>query len=113
FCPRSQAMEASTCGNTPEILDIARHSKRNRETDPTEFLCLPDGLTKPSPMCTTREERFLHRLLRAYTATVFLPASECSAGLLRDFRLSAKPSISGSGPKRPQALLHKHSRSAK
>src|SRR4030095_1549257 len=106
-------MAASPYENILEISDRALHSKRNRETDPVEFLCSPDALTKPHPMCTTRAERFLDRLHRACIATVFLPASECFVGLLRDFPLSAKPSISGLDPKRPRALLHMHSRSVK
>src|SRR5215470_10042930 len=99
-------MAAVTYENIPGSSDRALHSMRNREKGPAEFLCSPDALTKPNPMCTTRAERFPDRSHRACTATVFLPASECFVGLLRDFRLSAKPSISGSDPKRPRAPLH-------
>src|SRR5215510_2608213 len=106
-------MAVLTYENIPETSDRASHSTRNRETGPAESLCFPDAPGEPCPMCTTRAECFLHRLHRACTATVFLPASGCFVGLLRDFRLSAKPSISGSDPKRPRVLLHMHSHSVK
>src|SRR5215472_18847930 len=106
-------MAASTCVNTPEISDRARHSMSNRETDPVESLCFPHALTRPHPMCKTLEELFLDGVHRACTATVFLPASKCFGELLRDFRVWAKPSISESDPKHLRALLHMRSRSVK
>src|SRR5258705_11835338 len=112
-CPRSPAGAALTCENTPESSDRASRSTRNRETSPAECLCSPAVQGELHPMCTTRAERLLDRLHRACTATVCLPESECFVGLLRDFRLSAKPSIFGSDPKRPRAPLHMHSRSVK
>src|SRR5215510_12504249 len=99
-------MAGSTYENIPEISDRALRSTRNRETDRVEFLCSPDAPTKPHPMCMTQAERFSDRLLRACTASVFLPASEYFVGELRDFRLSVKPSISGSDPRHHRARLH-------
>src|SRR5215813_5315180 len=100
-------MAASTYESIPEILGRASHSMRNQETNPVESLCFPAALTERHQVCRTQVERHLDRLHRACTATVFLPASKCFGELIRDFRLSAKPSIFGSDPKRPRALLHR------
>src|SRR5215813_3740892 len=106
-------MAASTYENIPENSDRASHSMHNRETNPVGCHCFRAVPAEPHPVCTTRAERVPDLLHRACTATVFLPESECFAGVLRDYRLSAQPSIFGSAPKHPPNLLRMHSRSVK
>src|SRR5215475_4740202 len=100
-------MAVASHENIAEMSDRELSSMRNRETGPVEFLCSMDALAKPHPVCTTRAERFRDRLHRACTAIVFPQASECFVGSRGDFRLWAKPSISGSDPRRPRVLLHR------
>src|SRR5262245_30224722 len=111
--PKSPATAAEPSESNPETPDRVSRSRRNRETNPVEYLYFPDDPGEPYPTCTIRAESFPDRSHHGCTAIAFLRASECCGGEPPDFLLWARPSISGSDPRHHQALLHRRFRSVK